>query len=100
MAPGLVDTTMPYANGARQETGRPQDTWGTPLPTRKLSPQDDIAFDPSLKPRAHKMDSMEVPPQITDGMLIYNDSEFDWFKGFVFECPDVSRIQNEACQYI
>ena len=78
MAPGLVDTTMPYVDGAsRQETGRPQDTWGTPLPTRKLSPQDDIAFDPSLKPRAHKMDSMEVPPQITDCMPIYNDSEFD-----------------------
>ena len=70
MAPGLVDTTMPYANGARHEIGRPQDTWGTPLPTRKLSPQDDIAFDPSLKPRAHKMDSMEIPPQITDCMPI------------------------------
>ena len=101
MAPSLVDTTMPDVNGAsRQEIGRPQDTWGTPLPTRKLSPQDDVAFDPSLQPRAHKMDSMDARPQMTDRMLIYNHSEFYRFKGLIFECPDVSRIQNEACQDI
>lgn len=95
MAPGLVDTTMPYVDGAsRQETGRPQDTWGTPLPTRKLSPQDDVAFDSSLQPRAHKMDSMEARLQVADRMLIYNHSEFCWFQGFVSECPDVSRIMN------
>lgn len=95
MTPGLVDTTTPDVNGAsRQEIGRPQETWGTPLPTRKSSPQDDVVFDPSLQPRAHKMDSMEAHPPMMDRMLIYNHSKFYRFKGVIFECPDVSRIMN------
>lgn len=56
MAPGLIETALPYVNGnSKQHTERPRELWGTPLPTRKLSPHNDIQFDPVLKPRAHRM---------------------------------------------
>ncbi|XHF97189.1 hypothetical protein AWENTII_000789 [Aspergillus wentii] len=35
--------------------GRSMKSWGTPLPTRKLSPHEDVHFDKALKPRAYEM---------------------------------------------
>lgn len=29
--------------------------WGSPLPTRKLAPYEDVQFDRALQPRAHRM---------------------------------------------
>jgi hypothetical protein len=56
MAPGLVDNNVKSvtANGVNGHTGG-MDSWGEPRPTRKLSPEDDLRFDPKLKPKAYHM---------------------------------------------
>lgn len=53
-----MSMSLPYVNGASRGSKYPNRTitdWGSPLPTRKLSPHDDVHFDPALKPRAHHM---------------------------------------------
>lgn len=58
MVPGLV-STMPYGKTVGDpmalHPGRKMANWGSPLPTRKLAPHDDVCFDLSLKPREHRM---------------------------------------------
>lgn len=53
-----MNMSLPDVNGASRGMKYPNRTmadWGSPLPTRKLSPHDDVHFDSTLKPRAHRM---------------------------------------------
>ena len=53
-----MSLSLPYVNGingAMSGSKRTMANWGSPLPTRKLNPHEDVQFDPSLKPRAHRM---------------------------------------------
>lgn len=53
-----MSVSLPYVNGtngAIDGSKRTITKWGSPLPTRNLTPHDDVQFDPALKPRAHRM---------------------------------------------
>lgn len=90
MAPGLVETTLPYINGAsKQHTDRPREVWGTPLSTRKLSPHDVVHFDSGLKPRAHRIACKPAYPIWCLYILIFSCSKFICVEDLALERSDV-----------
>lgn len=50
-----MSMSLPYVNGASRGSNKTMADWGSPLPTRKPSPHDDVHFDSVLKPRAHRI---------------------------------------------
>lgn len=60
IVPDSTMTPMSYGslvNGSSKplRPGRSMADWGSPLPTRKLSPYEDVQFDTAFQPRAHRM---------------------------------------------
>lgn len=60
MVSNIVRTVLPYQaqiNGTTtpKHSARTMADWGSPLPTRKLAPYEDVQFDAALQPRAHRM---------------------------------------------
>ncbi|KAJ5679481.1 fumarylacetoacetate hydrolase [Penicillium macrosclerotiorum] len=81
--------------------------WGSPLPTRKLAPHEDVQFDPALQPRAHRMtatsdnskvlilnvqilDSTGAKPYTGD---LYIQGERIQYVGVV---PDIEKLRQET----
>lgn len=62
-------TTTPKGTATPKRSARTMADWGSPLPTRKLAPHEDVQFDVALQPRAHRMPgkfSFLVPVNVGD----------------------------------
>lgn len=73
----VMSTSLPYANGANRGLKYPNRTvadWGSPLPTRKLDPHEDVHFDSALKPRAHRMVGKSRHGRIKEWRLVAHNS--------------------------
>ncbi|KAJ9228638.1 hypothetical protein DTO207G8_8333 [Paecilomyces variotii] len=89
--------------------GRSMADWGSPLPTRKLSPHEDVKFSAELQPRAHRMVALiqlEPTPTLATFMFkVTNTDPSQWctqakpFTGerirYVGTVPEVEKLQND-----
>jgi hypothetical protein len=76
MAPGIAlsPSHSTQVNGTSKplHPGRSMADWGSPLPTRKLAPHEDVRFDSALKPRAHHMAGISTFPGFVKPFLLTN----------------------------
>lgn len=92
MVPGNVETALPYVNGtSKQHPYRPKEIWGTPLTTRKISPHDDVHFDSSLKPRAHRIACKPVLSHLVLYILMFSCSKTICVENLALERSDVKN---------
>jgi hypothetical protein len=100
MVSRISGAALPYqtqVNGIKppKVSARTMADWGSPLPTRKLAPYEDVQFDPALQPRAHRMTGKVFLAHINMRPIADCFSNIERFKDIDSGCANVG---NESCK--